>query len=312
MRASQRLLIAALCLWANAAAVLASWAGQDCNAQDLKLLRQQITHPVYFCQYYAGESRSVSFLPGFSVSNLLEACACVKSSSTASALKSTARATSTRSSAKATKTAVLKPYVPDGINGKDLTLLKPANTTAAYYGASHSDNSSSATVAQVNLGLQYESINLDHSSYVAKVVCNTGSTIMTINFNAKSAFATSEAAWQAAKKLIFVTSSTTCGSGGHTALFLAEGFSFTTSSMTSQATGRIVQLSDVYHNLGVDFGTVSVPGNTTSSPTTTTTTTCTALPTGTVGAACFDDFDTLMDNKLGYYVATEAEAPVSL
>ncbi|GAM85471.1 hypothetical protein ANO11243_034780 [Dothideomycetidae sp. 11243] len=196
----------------------------------------------------------------------------------------------------------LAPMVPSGINQATLSNLAPANASELYFEGTPADGSSSGTIALVTLAFQYPSVVLDYSSFVSSVSCS--STTMTVVFNSAAALSYSYTQWTAEVPLILITASSSCGSTGTNALFLAKSLSQGPGTSLT-ATGSLVSVSDVYAQMDLQLGEIVSASNasSTSSSPSCAAATSTAFPT----AACGASFDQSLDNELTFYSGADAD-----
>ncbi|KAF2148126.1 hypothetical protein K461DRAFT_325051 [Myriangium duriaei CBS 260.36] len=152
------------------------------------------------------------------------------------------------------QTTVLKPYVPDHIDGTDVSLLAPASTSDAYY--SGVSGASAVTVAKLSIGMKHKSVNLDHSSHISTVSCGVDHKSLNINFGTAQAFSTAQSSWKASKNLIFITSAPGCADDSQAAYFHATGLSFSQATLTVAAVGTAGDVKDYYSEFTVNIGSV--------------------------------------------------------
>ncbi|KAJ9635082.1 hypothetical protein H2199_008568 [Coniosporium tulheliwenetii] len=213
--------------------------------------------------------------------------------------------------------ATLAPLAPPGVDMGSLTVLNPKPETQLWYnGGGSQGNSSSndtdadtAVTVRLSIAYQYPSVVLDHSIYIQSVGCAAGSLSATIN-NTK-AFSHSANEWPAIPKLLFITSSPDCGVDGQNAFFLAESIKFDASRMTFVASGKMVELGDVFEDIGIDFGNIQ-PSNSSSNSNSTAPAVCgspsSSVVNGLPAVACGDDFDKILDEHLGFYSEGNTDA----
>ncbi|KAF2149140.1 hypothetical protein K461DRAFT_324547 [Myriangium duriaei CBS 260.36] len=143
----------------------------------------------------------------------------------------------------------------------DIVLLKPVKTQGLYY-SGKAGSSNDVTIAKVKLTFQHDSVNLDHSSHIASVKCNSAHNNMQIVLGTADKFTTVKSQWAA--NTVYITSSPSCDTDAQNAMFLANTISFDQAALTVTLTGSPKHIADVYDNFKIDFGEVSVPKSTRS------------------------------------------------
>lgn len=195
-----------------------------------------------------------------------------------------------------------------------LDILIPSGTSPLYYsgGADSTDNSSTTgTVAKLTVTFKYPSVVLDHSIYVTSICSNTS---LTATFNSSAAFTQAQSSWP---NTTFILVTSACTTDGQNGIFLATSVSFSGTALTAIATGSVVELVDVFDDMGLDFGAIpsGTSSNSTANSTTTATNTCgtpnTSSINGLPAVACGPSFDQSLDDYLGYYSGDDANLTVN-
>jgi hypothetical protein len=198
-----------------------------------------------------------------------------------------------------------------------LDVLTPDLVAGLFYGSTGStdsnstDNStSSGTVAKLTITFLYPSVPLDHSIYIT-TSCSAGQLFAV--FNSSAAFAAAQSTWPTGTEFILITAATSCENGTQNSFFLATSVAFSTGDTTAIATGTIVDMVDIFDDLGLDFG--AIPTNSTTGANSTAAayvcgspdnSTIDGLPT----VPCGLDFDQTLDDYLGYYSGADTDIPV--
>ncbi|KAK4124723.1 hypothetical protein N657DRAFT_670636 [Parathielavia appendiculata] len=211
--------------------------------------------------------------------------------------------------------ATLGPVPPPGVNMAGTGVLTPDPVSELWYNGTQSESDGSdlgPVTVRLNITYNYASIVLDHSIYIRDVVCSAGT--LHGRFNSSYPFFFAQDTWQTDEDVLLITSAPSCGDdAAQNAFFLAHTISFQESSFSFEALGQIVELKDVFADLNIDFGniTVSTPADeeqqTCGSPSADTLRGLPAVPCGT-------NFDNALDDKLGYYSdgGRDAQAVLSL
>jgi hypothetical protein len=212
--------------------------------------------------------------------------------------------------------ATLGPVPPPGVNMAGTGVLTPDPVSELWYNGTQSDSDGSdlgPVTVRLNITYAYPSIVLDHSIFIKDVVCEAGT--LHGRFNTSYPYYFSEANWPTDDDVLLITSADSCGDdAAQNAFFLAHTISFTEDSLSFEALGQIVQLSDVFADLTVDFGNITVADapqdeqqDVCGTPSADTLHGLPAVPCGT-------NFDQVLDDKLGYYSSAggDAEAVLAL
>jgi hypothetical protein len=197
--------------------------------------------------------------------------------------------------------AVLGPIAPFDTDMASMDVITPAISAGLFYGGSSNatnstGNSTAGTVA------------LDHSIFIT-ASCSGG--ILTAVFNTTQSFTQAQSTWPVGTSFLLITADPSCGDGSQNSFFLATSVTFSTSTKTATAVGSIVDLADIFEDMGLDFGTIPTNGtsNSTASPYVCGSpgnVTIDGLPT----APCGTGFDQALDNELGYYSGADADIQV--
>lgn len=209
--------------------------------------------------------------------------------------------------------ATLGPVPPPGVNMAGTGVLTPAPVAELWYNGSQSDSNGTdlgAVTVRLNIEYNHPTIVLDHSIFITDVVCESGA--LHGRFNTSYPFYFAQDTWQTNEDVLLSTSAATCGAdAAQTAFFLAHTISFTEASLSFEALGQIAELKDVFADMTVDFGDITVaaqpdpPEDACGSPSADT---LHGLP----AVACGADFDKTLDEKLGYYSSTTNDVQVCL
>lgn len=198
-----------------------------------------------------------------------------------------------------------------------LDVLTPDLAAGLFYGDSGStgtnstDNStSSGTVAKLTVTFLYPSVALDHSIYITSS-CSGGQLFAV--FNSSAAFAQAQNTWPSGGSFVLITAAASCGNGIQNSFFLANEVDFSASDTTAIATGSIVDLVDIFDDLGLDFG--AIPANATANTNSTVPAYVCGSPDnstidGLPAVPCGLDFDQTLDDYLGYYSGADSDIPV--
>jgi hypothetical protein len=208
--------------------------------------------------------------------------------------------------------ATLGPVPPPGVNMAGTGVLTPDPVSELWYNGTQTESDGSdlgPVTVRLNITYSYPSLVLDHSIYIKDVVCEAGA--LHGRFNTSYPFYFAQDSWETDEDVILITSAATCGNeAAQNAFFLAHTISFEESSLSFEALGQLVELKDVFADLTVDFGNITVTGspedegpNACGSPSGDT---LRGLP----AVACGTDFDKSLDDKLGYYSAGGRDAQV--
>lgn len=206
--------------------------------------------------------------------------------------------------------ATLGPVPPPGVNMAGTGVLTPEPVAELWYNGTQNDSDGSETGAvtvRLNITYSYPSVVLDHSIYIRDVVCEAGT--LHGRFNSSYPFFYAQDTWQTDEDVLLITSAPTCGDDvAQNAFFLAHTVSFTESSLSFEALGQIVELKDVFADMNIDFGnvTVSTPAQEEETCGSPSADTLRGLP----AVACGTNFDKALDDKLGYYSAGGLDAQV--
>ena len=197
--------------------------------------------------------------------------------------------------------ATLGPVPPPGINMAGTGVLTPDPVSQLWYNGGQSDSDGTdlgPVTVRLNITYSYPSIVLDHSIFIKDVVCEAGT--LHGRFNTSYPFYFTQDSWQTDEDVILITSAASCGNeADHNAFFLTHTISFQESSFSFEALGQLVELRDIFADLNVDFGNITVSNpppeeDTCGSPSADTLHGLPAVPCGT-------NFDKALDDKLGYY-----------
>jgi PAN domain len=212
--------------------------------------------------------------------------------------------------------AVLGPIAPFDTDMASMDVIAPAVSAGLFYGgssnATNSTGNSTApeTVAKLSLTFQYPSVVLDHSIFIT-ASCSGG--VLTALFSTSQSFAQAQSTWPVGKSFLLITGDPSCGDGTQNSFFLATSVTFSAGSKTASALGSIVDLVDIFEDMGLDFGTVHSNGTSGSNSTAAPyvcgspgNSTIDGLPT----APCGTNFDQALNNQLGYYSGAEADLQV--
>jgi hypothetical protein len=170
------------------------------------------------------------------------------------------------------------------------------------------DDESGAVTVRITVDYKYPSIVLDHSVYIKNVNCASGS--LQAKFDNLLAFSHAADTWPAKAPLLFVTSAQSCGNGEQNSFWLAQSVTFDQNANTFSASGKAVQLADIYNQMDIDFGKIELQNSTTNG---TASSNEDALSCGKPespflddlpAVACGGSFDKSLDEQLGYYAAS--------
>ena len=207
--------------------------------------------------------------------------------------------------------ATLGPVSPPGIDMGGLGVLTPEEKTELWFGGSADemkDDESGAVTVRITVDYKYPSIVLDHSVYIKNVNCASGS--LQAKFDNLLAFSHAADTWPAKAPLLFVTSAQSCGNGEQNSFWLAQSVTFDQNANTFSASGKAVQLADIYNQMDIDFGKIELQNSTTNS---TASSNEDALSCGKPespflddlpAVACGGSFDKSLDEQLGYYATS--------
>ncbi|KAL2128665.1 hypothetical protein VTI74DRAFT_8854 [Chaetomium olivicolor] len=210
--------------------------------------------------------------------------------------------------------ATLGPVAPPGVNMAGTGVLTPDPVAELWYNGTQSDSDGSdlgAVTVRLNVTYNHPTIVLDHSIFIADVVCDVGS--LHGRFNTSFPFYYAQDTWQTNEDVLLITSAATCGAdAAQNAFFLAHTISFTEASFSFEALGQVVELKDVFADMTIDFGNITTGGtqpdtsdNACGSPSADT---LHGLP----AVACGADFDKTLDDKLGYYSSSNGDVQAVL
>ena len=207
--------------------------------------------------------------------------------------------------------ATLGPVPPPGIDMGGLGVLTPEEKTELWFGGSADemkDDESGAVTVRITVDYKYPSIVLDHSVYIKNVNCASGS--LQAKFDNLLAFSHAADTWPAKAPLLFVTSAQSCGNGEQNSFWLAQSVTFDQNANTFSASGKAVQLADIYNQMDIDFGKIELQNSTTNG---TASSNEDALSCGKPespflddlpAVACGGSFDKSLDEQLGYYATS--------
>jgi hypothetical protein len=196
-----------------------------------------------------------------------------------------------------------------------MDVITPAISAGLFYGGSSNatnstGNSTAGTVAKLSLTFQYTSVVLDHSIFIT---ASCSGDILTAVFNTSQSFAQAQSTWPVGTSFLLITADPSCGDGSQNSFVLATSVAFSAGSKTATAVGSIVDLADIFEDMGLDFGTIPTNGTSGSNSTAAPyvcgspgNVTIDGLPT----APCGTDLDQALDNELGYYSGADADIQV--
>jgi len=197
--------------------------------------------------------------------------------------------------------ATLGPVPPPGVNMAGTGVLTPEPEATLWYHGEQTDSDGTElgpTTVKVSITYNYPSIVLDHSVFIRDVVCEAGSLHGRYNISYPYYFA--QGAWPVGEEFLLITSAESCApETGGTAFFLAHSVTFDDASMSFEAHGQPVELADIFAELDIDFGDLDLPENVEEDDTCGTPTSGTLR--GLPAVACGTNFDTSLDDALGYY-----------
>ncbi|KAF3006711.1 hypothetical protein E8E13_009234 [Curvularia kusanoi] len=205
--------------------------------------------------------------------------------------------------------ATLGPVSPPGVDMGGLGVITPEEKTALWFGGSDDamkDDESGAVTVRITVDYKYPSIVLDHSVYIKNVGCADGS--LQAKFDNVIAFSHAADTWPAKAPLLLITSEQSCGNGDQNSFWLAQSVTFDQNANTFSASGKAVQLADIYNQMDIDFGKIELQNSTTNG----TVSSDDALSCGKPDSPFLDDlpavacgasFDKALDDQLGYYAA---------
>ena len=207
--------------------------------------------------------------------------------------------------------ATLGPVPPPGVNMAGTGVLTPDPVAELWYNGTQSDSDGTdlgPVTVRLNVTYSYPTIVLDHSVYITDVICDSSSGSLHGRFNTSYPFYYAQDTWQTDEDVLLITSAATCGAdAAQNAFFLAHTISFTEASFSFEALGQHVELKDVFADMTIDFGNITVNAveadDVCGSPS------ADAL-LGLPAVACGPNFDKTLDDKLGYYSDSGADAQV--
>lgn len=201
--------------------------------------------------------------------------------------------------------ATLGPVPPPGVNMAGTGVLTPDPVSELWYNGTQSEADGSdavPVVVRLNITYSYPSIVLDHSIWIKDVACEAG--VLHGRFNTSYPFYYAKDTWPSDEEVLLITTAPTCSDDetGQNAFFLATTISFDDASLSFEALGQTVELKDVFAELDIDFGDITVdtpaeeeePVDACGSPESDTLLGLPAVP-------CGWNFDKTLDEKLGFY-----------
>ncbi|KAJ4298332.1 hypothetical protein N0V88_003357 [Collariella sp. IMI 366227] len=204
--------------------------------------------------------------------------------------------------------ATLGPVPPPGVNMGGTRVLTPEPVAELWYNGTQKDNDDEAgepVTVRLNITYSHPSIVLDHSIYIKDVVCDAGS--LHGRFNTSYPFYFAQDSWQTDEDVLLITSAPSCGNdAAQNAFFLAHTVSFEELTLSFEALGQIVQLADVFADMTIDFGNITVTEQPEEQEDVCGSPSADNL-LGLPAVSCGTNFDKTLDDKLGYYSANGAD-----
>ncbi|KAF4549188.1 Hypothetical protein D9617_23g006030 [Elsinoe fawcettii] len=204
---------------------------------------------------------------------------------------------------KPAETAVLTAMAPPGTDLTSLDNLTPSKNASLYFAGAPSDNSSAGTAAALDMKFAYPSVVLDHTVFITSVSCSES--VMRIQYNNKEAYTHASDSWKKDNKVILITASDSCGLNASSTVFVSTSFTFDDAGMIAKVKGAIQDMSTVYASVSMDFGSVDMSNVTYVPPS------CGSLPANASlkfpTSDCGSNFDSNLDQKLGYYSGADAD-----
>jgi hypothetical protein len=209
-------------------------------------------------------------------------------------------------------------------------VLTPAQDNQHFYNASQTDATNGTAVGgvtiQLNVTYNHPSVALDHSIYIIDVACENG-TLLRAVFNSTGAYAYAESSWPAlvasGDSLVLITSAPTCGADAdQNAFFLAKTLNFDDTTLSFVAHGKEEALNDLLQvmQVGVGGGAIHLPASSNDTASSqgdgsnSTQPACGSPSADTLdglpAVPCGPDFDSALDNRLGYYSANDSTIKV--
>ncbi|KAL2136947.1 hypothetical protein VTI74DRAFT_11129 [Chaetomium olivicolor] len=202
--------------------------------------------------------------------------------------------------------AQLGPVPPPGINMAGTGVLTPESATQLWFNGSQTGADGEdlgAVTVRLNITYKYPSIVLDHSIFIKDVVCEAAGALHG-RFNSSAPYLFAKDTWVVDDgDVLLITSVPSCISDETTtAFFLTHTVSFDDATLAFEALGQVVELKDVFDDMDVDFGNITVDesagddafNTTCGSPSSDTIQVLPAVP-------CGFNFDEALDNRRGYY-----------
>lgn len=197
--------------------------------------------------------------------------------------------------------ATLGPVPPPGVNMAGTGVLTPEPEATLWYHGEQTDSDGTVldpTTVKLSITYNYPSIVLDHSVFIRDIVCEAGSLHGRYNISYPYYFA--QGAWPVGEEFLLITSAESCApETGGTAFFLAHTVTFHDDSLSFEANGQPVELKDIFAEMDIDFGELDLPENVEEDDT------CGTPASGTLrglpAVACGTNFDSSLDDALGYY-----------
>lgn len=211
--------------------------------------------------------------------------------------------------------AQLGPVAPPGINMAGTGVLTPEPATQLWFNGTQTGAEGEdlgAVTVRLNITYKYPSIVLDHSIFIKDVVCEAGGALNG-RFNSSAPYFFAKDTWVVDNSdVLLITSVPSCISGDTTtAFFLTHTVSFDDATFAFEALGQAVELADVFDDLDVDFGNITVDE---SAGDDAFNTACGSPSSDTIqglpAVPCGFDFDEALDKRRGYYSDNGADVQV--
>ena len=197
--------------------------------------------------------------------------------------------------------ATLGPVPPPGVNMAGTGVLTPEPEATLWYHGEQTDSDGTElgpTTVKVSVSYNYPSIVLEHSVFIRDIVCEAGS--LHGRYNTSFPYYFAQSTWPVDEDFLLITSSESCApESGGTAFFLAHTVTFDDASLSFEAYGQPVKLADIFAELDIDFGNITIPQNVEEDDS------CGTPSSGALkglpAVACGTNFDKSLDDALGYY-----------